>query len=103
MALVESNIRMITLRQEDGEKNWRYKEQFTAQARTINVHGGRAGYHPKIYMQHPGEVLRRNNFAILADCSDEEKKRDMKEEAAPARSILPASSSAPSTRRGTAR
>ena len=31
MALVESDIRMITLRQEDGEKNGRYMERFTAQ------------------------------------------------------------------------
>jgi len=32
-------------------------------------------------MQHLGEVLRRNNFAVLADCSEDEKKRDMKKEA----------------------
>ena len=39
MALIESDIRMITLRQEDGEKNGRYKERFVAQAGTINAHG----------------------------------------------------------------
>ena len=32
-------------------------------------------------MQHLSKVLRRNNFSVLADCSDDEKKRDMKEEA----------------------
>ena len=74
MALVKFAIRMITLRQEDGEKNGRYKEWFTAQAGTINAHGGRAGYHPKIYMQHLSEVLKKNNLSALADCPDEEKR-----------------------------
>eukprot|EP00804_Cyclotella_cryptica_P002560 CCRYP_010401-RA/>CCRYP_010401-RA protein AED:0.15 eAED:0.13 QI:0/0/0/0.5/1/1/8/0/1350 len=52
MAYVEQDIRLYTLRQDRETTPLDFIKLVKAQADVINIHGGRAGYHPGLYKQH---------------------------------------------------
>ena len=52
MALVKSDFNLMTLGQEDDVSNEKFVTLVQSQVKTINSHGGQAGYHPALYLRH---------------------------------------------------
>ena len=61
MAFVEQDIRLFTMWQKPEQSPLEFVKQVKAQADVINVHGGRAGYHPELYKAHLAEWMDINN------------------------------------------
>jgi hypothetical protein len=55
MAYIEQDIRLFTMWQKPDQSPLEFVKQVKAQVDVINVHGGRAGYHPELYKAHLAE------------------------------------------------